>query len=69
MASSAYTRRHNCDVAEILGKRHGAFDAEGSGPFAVDWIADDFYDLFAADNPRFDRERFLTACGIGQVAS
>lgn len=21
-------------------------------------------DVFAADNPRFDRERFLTACGV-----
>lgn len=36
-------------------------------------IADDFAeriarrlaDVFAEDNPRFDRERFLSACGFG----
>lgn len=28
-------------------------------------IAVDLCDIFAADNPRFDRERFLRACGIG----
>lgn len=27
-------------------------------------IADALAEMFAADNPRFDRERFLKACGI-----
>jgi hypothetical protein len=27
-------------------------------------IADEISDLFAADNPRFDRARFLQACGV-----
>ena len=27
-------------------------------------IADDLADYFAADNPRFDRARFLKACGL-----
>ncbi len=26
-------------------------------------IADDMADLFSNDNPRFDRQRFLQACG------
>lgn len=29
-------------------------------------IADRLADYFASDNPRFDRVRFLTACGIEQ---
>jgi len=33
--------------------------------FAEDRIAS----ALAADNPRFDRERFLTACRRGEVAS
>ena len=27
-------------------------------------LADRFAERFAGDNPRFDRERFLTACGV-----
>lgn len=27
-------------------------------------LANDFADLFEEDNERFDRERFLTACGV-----
>jgi len=30
----------------------------------VRWVADDLAVLFAEGNPRFDRERFLTACGV-----
>ena len=33
----------------------------GLGP-----LIDSLAALFAADNPRFDRARFLTACGIKQ---
>ena len=32
---------------------------------AVRDIADTMADICAADNPRFDRERFLAACGMG----
>lgn len=27
-------------------------------------VANFFANFFAADNPRFDRKRFLTACGL-----
>lgn len=30
----------------------------------VKGVATDMADLFAADNPRFDRQKFLTACGF-----
>ena len=29
-------------------------------------IAANLADVFAADNPRFDRSRFLAACGINE---
>lgn len=31
---------------------------------ALEVVALDMADMFAADNPRFDRARFLAACGI-----
>ena len=31
---------------------------------AIRVVADSLADSFAFDNPRFNRERFLTACGI-----
>jgi len=33
----------------------------------VDCVADDLARAFAADNPRFDRARFLKACGLKEV--
>ena len=27
-------------------------------------IANEFADYFAKDNPRFDRDKFLSACGV-----
>jgi hypothetical protein len=30
----------------------------------LDQIADKTADIFEADNPNFDRARFLTACGV-----
>jgi hypothetical protein len=28
------------------------------------WLAQSFAQDFAADNPKFDRQRFLAACGV-----
>lgn len=44
-------------IARILKSKDGRIDA-------VEMIAEDLADLFAADNPRFDRDRFIEACGI-----
>ena len=30
----------------------------------VRWVATRMADYFASENPRFDREKFLTACGV-----
>ena len=36
------------------------------GPIIVAYIAFALCDVFAADNPRFDREQFLAACALGR---
>lgn len=58
-----------------LSKKHheaiaAAIRAERCGPgspaveTALDQVASRLADYFAADNPRFDRARFLAACGV-----
>jgi hypothetical protein len=54
--NEAFTRQHYIAVANILAKHHG--DATSRQ------IAEEMANLFAADNSRFDRSRFLTACGV-----
>ena len=36
----------------------------GFSIYVVDAVARDIADIMARDNPRFDRTRFLKACGI-----
>ncbi len=36
----------------------------GITPVVIRPIAQEFADLFADNNPNFDRERFLAACGV-----
>lgn len=64
MPSPRFTRRHYVAVAEIIARRYRSFDPGTDDRWTIDWIADDFCELFAGDNPRFKRERFLAACGI-----
>lgn len=48
----------------LLGYRCCNLDEDGDRVISVLGVAQDIADIFAADNPRFDRERFLQACGI-----
>ena len=50
-------------VKKSVDKADTTLDANLYG-FAVE-MADELADYFASDNPRFDRERFLDACGLG----
>lgn len=54
------TKKHFEALAAIVNDNR--FD--GSRKEACESIARDMADLFAEENPRFDRERFLTACGF-----
>lgn len=73
---SVYQKRHYEDVAKLLDSYCGldySHDEEGNHKLplvrspiniTVRHIMLDFADLFAADNPKFDRGRFLRACGL-----
>ena len=51
-----FTQRHYIAIAECVKDTEKICDQHE--------IAYALSDLFARDNPRFDREKFLVACGI-----
>ena len=55
------SRKHFKAAAAILSNYS---DVTGPAKSIVREIANEFADLFADENPRFDRERFLAACGL-----
>jgi hypothetical protein len=65
-----YTRQTFKMVAEILRETRTGETQLGNGPLAdAYWqdrrdIAEAFAEKFVQSNPRFDRARFLTACGL-----
>jgi hypothetical protein len=62
--AAAFTRRHFEAVADAIDGAREGFEADGACMFAVEVVADSLAALFAEDNPRFKRDRFLAACGI-----
>jgi hypothetical protein len=54
----SFTRRHFIRVAGIV-KRMDVTDVHYRQNLA--W---EFASMFAEDNPRFDRQKFLAACGV-----
>ena len=56
--TTRYQKRHYEDVARILKSDAGHLDR------VRNTIIQEFTDLFATDNPLFDRDRFLSACGL-----
>jgi hypothetical protein len=64
--ASKFQHRHYEAIAEVIKVERGRLfrgytDGRGYGAEAV---ALELADLFARDNPRFDRARFLSACGL-----
>ena len=60
----AFTRQHYRAIAAVLADLRDRFDDGGACQFGVECAADDLAAMFAAHNPRFDNERFRTACGV-----
>lgn len=55
------TRKDYVAIAQTISKvRAEAFNKED----ALDRLTDEMSRLLKADNPRFDRERFVAACGV-----
>lgn len=65
------TKRHFIAIAALLKAnrevehdRFYKFGTDEPNHLLVDRISRDMADYFAVENPRFDRERFLAACGV-----
>ncbi len=55
-------------VAGVLLNTARAFHSKGPEQTAIDAVAHGLAAHFAEDNPRFNRHRFLVACGLGEEA-
>jgi len=60
------TKRHYERIARVIALRYAEAEAisDATRVALVAGIATDLAAIMAADNPRFDRARFLAACGI-----
>jgi hypothetical protein len=58
------TKRHFEAIAKILKSAREDAIAIGETPLQTSDVALGMADYFANENPRFDRARFLTACGL-----
>lgn len=64
--TTRYTKRHYEDVAHIISRLQGRTLMEPREMRSP--LAEQFAILFDADNPLFDRARFLAACGLDTEA-
>jgi hypothetical protein len=55
-----YAKRHYEDTARIIANANTHIPHK----YAIHAFAKEFADLYANDNPRFDRDRFMRACGL-----
>ncbi len=60
--TTRYQKRHYEDVARILRNEFADWSPELQRP--IPYIAVALANLFATNNPNFDRSAFLTACGL-----
>jgi len=61
----AVTRRDFEQIAQIIKLASDLKFSDSNK--AIEAIANQLAAKFKSDNPRFDRERFLRACGLGQA--
>jgi hypothetical protein len=55
------TRKDFQAIADIIAE-------VGPGGANDVWLAGHFADMLATTNPRFDRDKFVRACGVGELA-
>ena len=59
-----FAHRHYEHIAAAIRERMESIDGAGNECFVLDRLARHMADGFAIDNPNFNRERFLKACGV-----
>jgi hypothetical protein len=57
----AMSRKDFTAIAQIISE----VPEQGAGP---EWLASAFAAFLAGTNSRFDRDRFMRACGVGHLA-
>ena len=62
------SRKHYQAIADVLAEVVDEDPADRESVNVANWIAQRLADVFAADNPQFDRERFLKAGGARRAA-
>lgn len=55
-----FTKKHFESIARVMR----VHQRDTADPVRLECMANDFADLFANSNPRFDRARFMAACGF-----
>lgn len=58
------TRKDYQAIAKIFDAEISVRKDTTPGALAIKSVVYGLADIFARDNPRFDREKFYTACGI-----
>jgi hypothetical protein len=58
------TRKDYVMIAETLADLMADFNNGGDDTVSLTLVAVELAETLAKDNPRFDRDRFLTACGV-----
>ena len=66
---SIFARQHYQAIAEVFATKTADVYSTHSEYIAACNLAEDFCDMFLLDNPNFNRERFLKACGMEGEAS
>lgn len=59
------TKKHFEAIAALLANANLAVvDERGGADIVMRDLCDSMADYFDSENPRFDRDKFLTACGL-----
>jgi hypothetical protein len=58
------TRKDFVVIASTLDRIRLDFDMDGEDTVSLRLVAEELADALARTNDRFDREKFLTACGV-----
>lgn len=61
-----FTRQHYEKIAAVIAAERAKLDCDPAYVDAQDAIVGALADMFAADNPRFNRGVFVNACHVGR---
>jgi hypothetical protein len=61
------TRKDYVLIANTLANLMKDFNNGGDDTVSLALVSHELADVLASDNPRFDRIRFLAACGVKEV--